>query len=240
MFSRFALVGVVAAVGITLAACSSQPGPTAGPSTGPSVAPTAVPSARPSIAPSNAPSTAPPSTVPSASPAPTLTPAEAVLAEFLRVDARLACAPRRADLPPGAVLGIECHPADSLVEAVGVYTFATDGSIAEPARTAYLQRMATAKVTPGSGDCEAGTPGDHAWPSNLPDEGEDGGLASTRAGCFLDENGTANIRLTCYGEVYVGVLGRTKELARLNAWTWKVADGESVHRDPPGICAAPD
>ena len=240
MSSRIALLGVVIAAGMTLAACASSPGSSASPSTIPSVPPSVAPSAPPSVPPSVAPSAPPPSVAPSVTPAPSMTPDELALAGYLRVDARVDCVPRRTDLPPRAAFGIECHPDDPLVEAVGVYAFAFDGANDEPARDTYLERLAEAKVTPGSGDCAAGTPGDAAWPSNLPDEGEDGGLRSTRAGCFLDQYGIANIRVTCYGDLYIGVLGRTKELALLNAWTWKVADGESVDRDPPGICAAPD
>lgn len=238
MSRRFTVLGIVVAVGITLAACS--PAPVSSLSPTPSAAPSSAPSALPSSAPSVAPSGQPPSAAPSASAAPSMSPNERALVDFLRVDARVDCVPRRTDLPPRAAFGIECHPDDPLVEAVGVYAFAFDGPDAEPARDTYLERMATAKVTPGSGDCTAGTPGDAAWPSNLPDEGEDGGLRSTRAGCFIDDVGQANVRVTCYGDLYIGVLGRTKELALLNAWTWTVADGESVDRDPPGICAAPD
>jgi hypothetical protein len=162
------------------------------------------------------------------------------LARVIRVDAASGCLPRRTDLPPHAVLGVECHPADPLVAAVGIYSFASSGAGPEPARDAYLQRLSAAGVSPASGDCAKGTPGDRAWPANLPDEGDDGGLSPLRSGCFLDQNGIANVRVTCYGAFYVGVLGRTKEVAALYAWTWKVAPGEDTHRDPPGICAAPD
>ena len=238
--STLRATAAVVAIVLALAACSTSvtPAPSSVPvATATPSAPTASPSApAPSVVPS-APSS---SVAPSVAPEPSLTLAEVALAGFLRVDARTGCVPRRTDLPPGATLGVECHPADPLVAAVGIYSFPTDGSIAEPARTAYLARLATAGVKTASGDCKTGVPGDHAWPANLPDQGDDGGLSPTRAACFLDENGTANIRLTCYGDLYVGVLGRTKELAALNAWTWKVAAGEDTHRDPPGVCAAPD
>lgn len=121
-----------------------------------------------------------------------------------------------------------------------MYSFGTGGSDPEPTRATYLERLKRAPVTPGLGDCTAGKPGDRAWPSYLPDEGDDGGLSALRSGCFLDENGIANTRLTCYGDIYVGVLGRTKDLAGLYAWTSQLAAGESVHRDPPGLCASPD
>ena len=220
------------------AACTSSPPSSSGPvtaSASPS-APAASPS--PSSPPSVTPATPPPTLAPSFAPSPSLTPDEVALARNLRVDAATGCVPRRTDLPPHAILGVECRPADPLVAAVGTYSFA--GADPEPARDTYLERMAAAGVKPASGDCKAGSPGDRAWPTTVDDKGDDGGLLPTRSGCFLDENGIANIRLTCYGDISVGVLGRTKEVAALYAWSWKVANGESVDRDPPGLCAAPD
>ena len=236
-------IAVTIGLCLVLGACSSSTAPTGSPiaaiaspapslSTGP-VEPSESPS--PSAVPS-----APPSASPRPTPAPTLSPAEANLLEALRADSAVGCAPRRTDLPLGATAGVECHPADSLVAAVGIYGF-VGATTPEPALAAYLDRMKKQNVATGSGDCAKGTPGDHAWPSSLPDEGEDGtGLRPTRAGCFLDANGIANVRVTCYGDVYIGVLGNTKELALLDAWTWTVAKGESTDRDPPGICARPD
>ncbi|HEY3164308.1 MAG TPA: hypothetical protein VGJ71_08100 [Candidatus Limnocylindrales bacterium] len=230
----------VAVVGI-VAACQSSatPGPAA-PSSPSSAAPSAAaPSPSVSGAPSTPPATPTPSPVATPTPAPSLSTADLALVAFLRADVRVGCVPRRTDLPPRATLGVECHPADPLVAAVGIYSFGS-GLDPEPARDTYLERLAAASVKPASGDCAKGTPGDHAWPANLEDQGDDGGLSPLRSGCFLDVNGIANVRATCYGDLYVGVLGNTKELANLYAWTWKVAQGEDTHRDPPGICAAPD
>jgi hypothetical protein len=181
-----------------------------------------------------------PSTLPVPSPDPSLTTDEVALAAYLRAGVGVGCLPRRDDLPPRATVGIECRPADALVARVGIYGFGTANADPEPARDTYLERMAAAGVAPGSGDCAAGHAGDASWPSSLPDEGDDGKLRPTRAGCFLDENGVANVRVTCYGDLYIGVLGRTIDLRALVAWAWAVAPGESVDRDPPGICAAPD
>ena len=238
-------IAVTIGLCLVLGTCASSTAPTGSPvgataSPAPSISTGPVePSARPSQpAPSASP--AQPSASPRPTPAPSLSAAEANLLEALRVDSAVGCAPRRTDLPLGATAGVECHPADSLVAAVGVYGF-VGATTPEPALAAYLDRMTKQNVATGSGDCAKGTPGDHAWPSSLPDEGDDGtGLRPTRAGCFLDENGIANIRVTCYGDVYIGVLGNTKEMALLNAWTWSVAKGESTDRDPPGICARPD
>jgi hypothetical protein len=243
MSTRFSIASLIAVAALAFAACSSSPPPSPSASPTASVAVSAAPSAAPpSVSPSVAPSVAPttaPSTAPSATPVASLAPAESALLDVLRADSRIDCAPRRNDLPPGSITGIECHPNDPLVAAVGVYAFSPAKPV--PALTAYLARLADAKVAVGSGDCAKGIAGDHAWPANLPDEGDSGsGPRETRAGCFLDANGIANIRVTCYGDIYIGVLGNTKELANLNAWTWKVADGDSVDRDPPGICALPD
>jgi hypothetical protein len=237
---------IAATIGLCLilGACSSSTGPSASPiaASGSPVPTISIGPVEPSTSPSPSapPSAAPPSASPKPTPAPTLRPAETELVGALRADSAVGCVPRRTDLPLGATAGVECHPADSLVAAVGIYGF-VGATTPEPALAAYLDRMKKQNVATGSGDCAKGTPGDHAWPSYLPDEGDDGtGLRPTRAGCFLDANGIANIRVTCYGDVYIGVLGNTKELALLNAWTWKVANGESTDRDPPGICARPD
>jgi len=95
-------------------------------------------------------------------------------------------------------------------------------------------------VNPRTGDCLAGIPGDSSWPKYLPDEDEDLGYRAERSGCFLDQRGIANVRLTCYGSLYVGILGKNADIAGLYKWAWRVADGDSTDRDPPGICAAPD
>jgi hypothetical protein len=228
-----------ATIGLLIAACSSNPGPSgmpaspvAGPSSVPSAEPTA--SAQPSGAPSAAPS-------PTPSSAPTFTAAERRLVDALRIDARTGCAPRRTDLPDHATAGVECRVGTALVDRVGIYGFNTQLD-ADPALAAYLDRLAANNVAPRSGDCKAGTPGDRSWPEYLPDTADDGsdGYSALRSGCFLDENGIANVRLTCYGTYYVGILGKNADIAGLYAWAWRIAAGESTHRDPPGICAAPD
>ena len=243
-------IALIPVVLVLVAACASTPVPSAPPASPDGGAPSAGPSGAPSSAP-GAPTPTPaaspdasPSPSPSDKPAPTFSASEDTLLEALRVDAQVNCAPRRADLPAGAVAGIECAIGTALVDRVGVYGFdgssAASGSGSATALATYLARLAAAGVAPASGDCAKGVPGDASWPTYLPDEGEDGGLRAERAGCYLDPSGTANVRVTCYGEIYIGVLGANGELAALNAWTWKVAKGEGVDRDPPGICAARD
>jgi hypothetical protein len=239
-----------AAIGLVIAACLSNPGPSvpsanpaADPTSAPSAAPIASPSipvvsAEPSEAPSALPATGP---SPSPSPAPSLTAAERQLVDALGVDARIGCAPRRTDLPAHATTGVECRIGSALVDRVGIYSFDTQLDV-DPALAAYLDRLALSNIAPRSGDCQAGAAGDSSWPDYLPDAQDDGseGYSALRSGCFLDENATANVRLTCYGSLYVGVLGKNADIAGLYRWAWRIADGESTHRDPPGICAVPD
>ena len=130
----------------------------------------------------------------------------------------------------------------ALVDRVGVYGFGSFTDVGKgSALDAYLARLAEAGVTPRSGDCAAGTAGDRSWPAYLDDYGDGTpDYRAERSGCFVDANGMANVRLTCYDDIYMGVLGRNGDVAGLYEWTWRIADAETVDRDPPGICAAPD
>jgi hypothetical protein len=169
---------------------------------------------------------------PEATPAGTLSPAERDLVAELRDDAVVNCAPRRTDLPPRAVAGVECRPDSDVVERVGIYRFRSD----EDAALAYLERMASYGVNVDTGRCPFGEPGDES-------SGLEGGptvvfngktVDARRNGCFLDENGIANYRLTCWGRaLYVGVLGRTSDLAALFKW---VHTGIAETPGPPPIC----
>ena len=163
---------------------------------------------------------------------------QAQLFDSLRADARVGCAPRTNNLPPKATDGIECVVRSDLVDRVGVYAFATP----QDAFAAYIGRMAGYGVALRSGDCETGKPGDQAW---TPGDGPGGGGDQPwRTGCFLDENGKANVRTICgleagTGEVarYIGVLGASKKIKPLLDWTKAYQDGVDVPvPSPPGIC----
>jgi hypothetical protein len=229
------------AIVLLAAACSTPTGATAPAQTaGPSVdvAPSAAPSESPTAiaSPSDRPSKAP-----GATPAPTMTPDEAALVGTLRADAATDCAPRRTDLPEGAQYGIECHPADPLVERIGIYWFASR----REAATAYLARMATYGVGPNAGDCFEDVPGDRPWmPGDNEGSVDDPGvftweghvLSPSRDGCFRDEDGAANVRATC-DQAYVGVLGTGTDLSDLHEWIWRYPDGYEVGTpDLPGVC----
>ena len=165
---------------------------------------------------------------------------QASLLASIRGDARVGCAPRTENLPDKATAGIECSVGSDLVDRVGVYAFATPAD----ALAAYTTRMASYGVALRSGDCLAGTAGDVAWtPGDGPTEGGD---QPNRTGCFIDENGHANIRVLCGIQVgdqeigrYIGVLGASTQIRPLLDWTARYADGVDVPvPGPPGICLA--
>ena len=173
-----------------------------------------------------------------------MTTKERALIRLLRVDAGVDCAPRRVDLPDGALRGIECRPNDPLVARVGIYEFK------DPIQAAYtyMTRMAASGVDVNAGDCLRDIPGEGAWTpgdgeGNYDDPGvfnwENEALSPNRSGCFRDENGVANMRVTC-GNAYVGVLGTGTDLSELNDWTWTYPAGyEPGTPDSPGICVGP-
>jgi hypothetical protein len=136
---------------------------------------------------------------------------EAFLIAGVRPAAAVDCAPRRSDLPPRAVAGVECVPDDGTAERVGVYRFAS----AEDVLATYSERMAEAGVPLGSGGCFAG-PGETNYvpgPTDL--------TVPYREGCFINEFGFANYRATYPDErVYVGILGSVAETAALQRWAW--------------------
>jgi hypothetical protein len=93
------------------------------------------------------------------------------------------------------------------VQRVGAYRFDRPAE----AETAYLNHLGSYGVSPASGDCASGRSGDATW------------SPTGRSGCFLDENGTANVRVVC-DSTYVGVLGTDEAIADLYRWTWKPAN----------------
>lgn len=175
-----------------------------------------------------------------ASPSPAFSPDEAALVAGLRPDAAVDCAPRRTRLPALAIAGIECSVGSAEISRVGAYLFKD----AKDAATTYLERLASYGVAPASGDCLAGTSGDAAWE---PGDGATGTDATSirfgdtgpwsvgRSGCYLDEDGIANARATC-GSTYIGVIGRSDDLAAVQRWVWAPKDGPVPAGEPPGIC----
>jgi hypothetical protein len=217
---------VVAAFAVACAAPTSSPAPVA---TGPS--PAAVASAVPEE-PSDELGARPDG------PAAAFSPTELELFQGLRIDAQVNCAPVREALPAGALAGVECEVASALVARVGAYRFAKE----DLAMLAYADRLASYGVPLRSGDCHDGRPGDAAWiPGDGPNEAGD---APYRSGCFLNESGLANVRLTCpmpslsaESGNYLGVLGTTGDVASLFEWAWRYPDGAEMEvPTPPGLC----
>jgi hypothetical protein len=165
---------------------------------------------------------------------------EADLLAAIRSDAAVRCAPRRKDLPVRATAAVECRLNTDPVGRFGVYGFRD----ARDATLTYFERLASYDVDPASGDCSAGTSGDAPW---MPGDGTAGSAADRvafggsdrwvvgRSGCFLDEDGTANVRLTC-GPTYIGVVGRDGNLAALHDWAWRSQAGQVPAGEPPGLC----
>ncbi len=223
---------VISAMALLMAACES-PEPTA--TTSPSTAElratdeaTSTPNATKLSKP-----TATPRPTPTKGPAFTEREREAL--DELRRDARIDCAPRRTDLPTDADSGVECRVHSALVERVGVYIFPNP----RLARAAYITRLTESGVDLDHGDCAAGQPGDSAWSDDQTAGDDDDDPRPARTGCFFNELGIANVRVTC-GYIYIGIVGQDDDLGSLYEWAWRVAEGESTERKPPGICASSD
>ena len=231
---------------LLVAACATSPSGTPAPSVTPA------PSGSPAVVVTPAPSpvlTPSPSVAPTVTRAPTkrptsdMTAAERKLVAMLRPDAAVNCEPRRSNLPEVAIRAVECHPDDPLVASVGVYEFKNDNDAA----WTYMNKLAEYGVDVSAGDCEKDVPGDAAWTpgdgvGNWDDPGvfnwENSALSPNRNGCFRNENGIANVRVTC-GPAYIGVLGNGKDLSDLYEWTQKYPAGAPHDTpEPPGICVS--
>lgn len=189
--------------------------------------------ASPSAGPLSTPSSAPQPTV-RTTPRPTAAPveytdAEAFLLDGIRKDARINCAPRREDLPPKAIAGVECAPDTRLVSRVGFYRF----SNADDMLAAYFGRLAESGVKPDSFR-------DDAWegtylPCGPPD-------CQARNAGFINAQGYANFRATLpiewvveVGEtaglelawLYVGILGNGRDPQALDQWAFLGAEGDT-------------
>jgi hypothetical protein len=213
---------------VLVAACGGAGTPTPSSPLEPSPSPSAPvptdPSSEPTVAPSDAPS-AP------ATPTPTPpAPAEPTAEEQYLIDGVRRggqdCRPVRADLPSGAVAGIECTADDPAVARLGFYLFPDETSMLD----AYFERMASEGITEESGGCIDG----EGEGSYVPYEG----VSPYRDGCFINAEGYANYRATLPGaNVYVGILGRTDDMAALAAFAWV---GNQDTPGNPTLWAEPD
>jgi len=119
------------------------------------------------------------------------------------------------------------------VDRVGVYLFRNSDDMG----ATYLDRLAEYGIGPNSGGCYQGTGGDLNWGSSFAPDDESRPWA--HVGCYLDENNIANVRVTCDGAVYIGVLGRNRDLRALYSWAMGLppdTGGMDGSGTPPGIC----
>lgn len=208
------VLGAVLAALVVLVAC-------AGGDPTPSVAPVATPSLAPSASTTLAPTPATPPTgrpsvepTPGSSPAPEPTSLVPNAAEQALIDGILRgvrdCRPARDQLPEGAIAGIECASGEPAVARIGFYRFADDRSMLD----AYLARMAAEGIELDSGSCVDG----ESEGAYIPEEG----FAAQRQGCFINDAGFANYRVTLPGpSVYIGILGRTDDMRALEDFAWR-------------------
>jgi hypothetical protein len=210
---------------LILAACGSSapvPGPSGVPSAAPSVA---VVSPEPTIqpSPSSSPSVEPTATpVPSATPSPTAkptpkpTPVAFTRAEKYLIDGIMRgvsdCSPVRGDALPGlATAGIDCVVVGTPVARMGFYLFKNDDDMLD----AYMARVSVQNLIVDSGACVPGA-GEGAYIPYGEDE-----VAPARHACYVNDQGFGNYRATLPGvHVYMGLLGRTKDMRSLEDWAW--------------------
>jgi hypothetical protein len=212
--SRFVLAASLVSV-LAVAACSAAP---TEPAPSPSSNPT-VPSAPPSAAPPSAapPVTTPPPSVTPPPPSPEPSPADFTAAERYLLDGILRgaedCQPAGGsdDLPRDAIAGIECASPDPSVSRIGFYLFANDADMLD----AYLARMKAEGVALDSGICNEG----ERESAYIPGEGDE--IVPYRVGCFINDEGYANYRVTLPGaHVYIGILGRSGDMVALEDFAW--------------------
>lgn len=232
-------IGWTIALGLLVAACSVASG---------SMAQTRTSSPGLTSAPPATSPTAPPSLAPTASSQDDGEPqvpswmngsgsVEAQLLASLRDDAKVGCAATGL-LPARAIAGTECGPNTAVVALVDVYGFGSP----DDALNAYRVRLAAEGVQLRTGDCLAGQPGDEAW---TPGDGQwgPGGVEPDRDGCFVDLAGHANVLALCGNGAYIGIVGKTADVATLAKWVWRfpakaVQAGQVSTPSQPGICYA--
>jgi hypothetical protein len=123
------------------------------------------------------------------------------------------------ELPEGADAGVECEGAGP-VDEIGFYRFPDH----ETANATYFARLAEHGVTEGSGDCQAGEPGELV---DIP--GNEGFLQ--RVGCYVDDAGFAAFRIVIPSDapdqsVYVGVAGTSDDIGAVSDWLGPAEAGE--------------
>jgi hypothetical protein len=211
--SSLVAVIVVAGCGAGQAAIPSPSPVLAAPSATPGVLPSADPSP---IATPATPVPATPTPNPTIEPVPSASPSPAALSadeKYLLAGIQrgaVDCEPVRSALPPRATAGIECAAESAAVARVGFYLFDDEADLL----AAYFARMKAEGVATDSGETCLQGESEHAY---YPGDGE---IVANRAGCFINDAGIANYRATFPARVYIGVLGRSADMAALEDWAW--------------------
>ncbi len=213
-----------------LAACgASTPEPSQPPVTAPPASPApSLPSTPEPADPSAEPPVVTPAPTVQPTPEPTARPTQPTFsrAERYLVDGIMRgegdCSPvRGTGLPGDAIAGIDCDLIGSPVARVGYYLFRNDADMLD----AYFARMRAEGLGIESGDGCIDREGDNAY---VPWDEADG-MGPYREGCFVNDEGYGNVRLTLPGaHVYVGLLGRTSAMGTLSDWAFFGS------RDTPG------
>jgi hypothetical protein len=204
---------------VVLAACgASTPSPSEPGVVLPSTSPApSGPAGTPSLEPAD-----PTAEPPVVTPAPTVTPSPAEptfsRAERYLIDGILRgegdCSPVRGDrLPSRAIAGIDCDLIGSPVARVGYYLFHTEADMLD----VYVARMEAEGIALESGDGCFAREGESVY---VPWDEADG-IGPYRHGCFVNDEGYGNYRVTLPGaHVYVGLLGRTADMRALEEWAF--------------------
>ena len=221
--TRFLLATALVAM-FVLAACGASANPSTPP---PSDAPASpVPSApsdpstpaptQPTPTPEPVAPTPEPTVAPTPEPTPEPTPVAFNRGERYLIDGIMRgegeCRPVRSNLPDGAIAGIDCEQVEGPAARIGYYLFEDEASTVD----AYLARMQAEGVALESGDgCVAGDAEGAYVPWG------DEGISPYRAGCFVNDEGFGNYRVTLPGfHVYIGLLGRSADTIALGDFVW--------------------
>lgn len=215
---------------LVLAACgASTPAPSQGAVSPPPASPVVPASPAPSVPTDPAtPEPADPTAEPVVTPAPTArptpkptprpTPVAFTRAERYLIDGIMRgegdCSPvRSTGLPGGAIAGIDCDLVGSPVARVGYYLFKNEAGMLD----AYFARMRAEGIALESGDGCVDREGETGYVPWDPNDG----MGPYREGCFVNDEGYGNLRLTLPGaHVYVGLLGRTADMGVLSEWAF--------------------
>ena len=121
------------------------------------------------------------------------------------------CSPvRGANLPGLAIAGIDCDLVASPAARMGFYLFKNDDDMLD----AYMAHVSVENLVVDSGACVPGE-GEGAY---IP-AGEE--FSPDRHACYVNDQGYGNYRATLPGvHVYMGLLGRTKDMRSLEDWAW--------------------